>query len=163
VLLISNVCHEDYGLGVAMRSGVDNCTIETLSILDLPVRIPHYGVLNYRRPRYAGTISIREIQLDPIRRTVRKRSQLLHLSPKEFDLLHYLMARAGVPVPHAKLLQKIWGVEFGEERQYLRIYIRQLRLKLEDDPTIPRHLLTEPHFGYRFVENEGGLMGGDAA
>ena len=105
-----------------------------------------------------GAISIGEIQLDPIRRTVRKRDHTLHLSPKEFDLLHYLMPRAGIPVRHAELLRKIWGVEYGQETEYLRTYFHQLRRKLEDKPAIPRHLLTLPHFGYRFADSESRQM-----
>lgn len=97
-------------------------------------------------------ICIGDIQLDPIRRIVFKRARCLHLTPKEFELLHYLMARAGVPVRHAELLRKIWGIEYSQELEYLRTFIYQLRRKVEDNPTIPRYLLTEPHFGYRFEE-----------
>jgi two-component system KDP operon response regulator KdpE len=164
VLLISNVSRKDYGLGVAMRCGVDKCTIRTLSIPDLPAPIRSaIRCLELPDTEAGRPISIREIQLDPKRRTVRKRDQVLHLTPKEFDLLHYLMARAGVPVRHAELLQKVWGVEYGDERHYLRIYIHELRLKIEDDPTRPQYLLTVPYFGYRFMESEDGLVGAEAA
>jgi two-component system KDP operon response regulator KdpE len=73
------------------------------------------------------------------------------------------MARAGIPVRHTELLRKIWGAEYGQELEYLRTYVYQLRQKLEDNPTIPRHLLTLPHFGFRFADSESRGMGPDAA
>jgi len=74
------------------------------------------------------------------------------LTPKEFDLLHYLMENAGMPVTHIKLLRAIWGPEYGGELEYLRVFIRQLRLKIEADPARPSYILTEPFVGYRFCE-----------
>ena len=77
---------------------------------------------------------------------------MLRLTPKEFDLLHYLMGRPGLPLAHAKLLQAVWGPEYGGELEYLRTFVHQLRKKLETDPSVPEYLLTELHFGYRFRE-----------
>jgi two-component system KDP operon response regulator KdpE len=65
--------------------------------------------------------------------------------------LHYLMANAGPPIPHAQLLHAVWGAEFVAQVEYLRTYMRQLRQKLEDEIAHPAYLLTEPYFGYRFV------------
>jgi two-component system KDP operon response regulator KdpE len=95
-------------------------------------------------------ITIGDVELDRERRMVRKCGSPLRLTPKEFDLLHYLMVHAGQPVAHAKLLGAIWGPEYGQQLEYLRTFMSQLRKKLEDDPTAPQYLLTEPHFGYRF-------------
>jgi len=63
-----------------------------------------------------------------------------------------LMAHLGMPIPHAKLLQAVWGPEYGNELEYLRTFIRQLRRKIEDDPAHPAYLLTDPYIGYRFCE-----------
>jgi two-component system KDP operon response regulator KdpE len=60
------------------------------------------------------------------------------------------MSRPGVPVAHVKLLRAVWGEEYGQELEYLRTFVHQLRKKLEDDPSSPEYLLTELHFGYRF-------------
>ncbi len=98
----------------------------------------------------AAPIAIGEVELDPERRTVRKKGTLLRLTPKEFDLLHYLMRHAGLPVAHSKLLQAVWGAEYGQALEYLRTFVHQLRKKLEDDSSSPEYLMTEPHFGYRF-------------
>ncbi len=85
-----------------------------------------------------------------MRRIVNKAGSTLRLTPKEFDLLHYLMSHPGIPIAHTRLLQAIWGAEYGQELEYLRTFVHQLRRKLEDDPSSPEYLLTEPHFGYRF-------------
>jgi two-component system, OmpR family, KDP operon response regulator KdpE len=90
------------------------------------------------------------IELDPVKYHVKKRGQLIHLTPKEFEMLHYLMNNAGEPVPHERLLRSVWGPGYGGEFEYLRTYMRQLRMKLEDDPIKPQYLLTEAHVGYRF-------------
>jgi two-component system, OmpR family, KDP operon response regulator KdpE len=101
-----------------------------------------------------SAISIGDIELDPERRVVRKARQAVSLSPKEFDLLHYLMKHAGLPVTHARLLKAVWGEEYGQELEYLRTFVYHLRKKLEDDPAHPQYLLTEPYLGYRFREPE---------
>jgi two-component system KDP operon response regulator KdpE len=99
-----------------------------------------------------AVITIGDIELDISRRLVRKSGVIVHLTPKEFDLLHCLMSRAGRPITHARLLTSVWGTEYGNELEYLRTYIRQLRKKLEDDPSRPVYLLTESHIGYRFED-----------
>jgi two-component system KDP operon response regulator KdpE len=99
-------------------------------------------------------IVIGAIELDPVRRVVRKAGSVLRLTPKEFDLLHYLMRHPGAPVAHTKLLRAVWGAEYGQELEYLRTFVHQLRRKLEDDPSAPEYLLTDLHFGYRFRQPE---------
>ena len=97
-------------------------------------------------------IQIGNIELDPARRLVRKAGEPVHLTPKEFDLMRYLMAHAGLPMTHVRLLRAVWGPEYGGELEYLRTFIRQLRKKLEEDPAEPIYLLTDSHIGYRFAE-----------
>src|SRR5262249_22470617 len=72
------------------------------------------------------------------------------LTPKEFDLLQYLVAHPNVPIPHTKLLQSVWGPDYGDEVEYLRVFINQLRKKIEKNPSNPKYLVTEPWVGYRF-------------
>jgi two-component system KDP operon response regulator KdpE len=74
----------------------------------------------------------------------------VRLTPKEFDLLRYLAGSPDVPIPHARLLQSVWGPDYGEEVEYLRVFVNQLRKKIEPDPSRPEYLLTEPWVGYRF-------------
>jgi two-component system KDP operon response regulator KdpE len=80
----------------------------------------------------------------------------VRLTPKEFDLLRYLASSPNVVIPHAKLLQAVWGPDYGEEVEYLRVFINQLRKKIEPDPSHPEYLLTEPWVGYRFSLSKKG-------
>jgi two-component system KDP operon response regulator KdpE len=96
------------------------------------------------------SIAIGDLVLNPSRRHVKKLGQEIHLTPKEFEMLHYLMDHAGRPVPHSRVLTSLWGPEYGNEREYLRVLINQLRKKIEDDPARPVYILTESHVGYRF-------------
>jgi two-component system, OmpR family, KDP operon response regulator KdpE len=74
----------------------------------------------------------------------------VHLTPTEFRLLQYLAQNQGKVISHRKILQAVWGAEYGDEREYLRVYISQLRHKIEGDALNPSHILTEPGVGYRF-------------
>ena len=94
-------------------------------------------------------------ELDRERRLVKKMGVIVHLTPKEFDLLYCLMSHAGKPLTHARLLTSVWGTEYGNEVEYLRTFVRQLRRKLEDDPSSPEYILTDSYIGYRFKETEG--------
>lgn len=85
------------------------------------------------------------------RRVIREGKEL-RLTPKEFEVLSYLVAHANAAIPHTKLLQAVWGPDYGDEVEYLRVFVNQLRKKIEADPAQPRHLLTEPWVGYRFVK-----------
>lgn len=94
------------------------------------------------------------LSVDLVRRQVTRQGNPVHLSPKEYDLLSYLVRHAGKVVTHGQLLREVWGQPYGEEVQYLRVYVRQLRNKLEADPGQPRFILTEPGVGYRMTEDE---------
>jgi two-component system KDP operon response regulator KdpE len=96
------------------------------------------------------SLRIGEITLNPTLRTVHKAGARVHMTPKEFDLLLYLMTNAGTPLAHSRLLSAVWGAGYGGEMEYLRTFIHQLRKKLEDDPARPTYLLTEAWYGYRF-------------
>lgn len=97
-------------------------------------------------------IVIGDIALNYERRRVDKHAEDIHLAPKEFETLRYLMENAGRPVRHETLLRSIWGAAYGNEREYLRVVVNQLRKKIEDDPAHPTYILTESHIGYRFRE-----------
>ena len=88
-----------------------------------------------------------EIDFEARRVTLRKRE--LRLTPKEFDLLRYLVLHPNRTIPHRELLQTVWGPDYGDETEYLRVFIKQLRKKIESNPAEPRYLLTEPWVGYR--------------
>jgi two-component system KDP operon response regulator KdpE len=83
-------------------------------------------------------------------RQVMVRGEPIRLTPTEYDILVYLAKNAGKVVTHRELLKGVWGDVYGEEREYLRVFISQLRHKIEDDPLRPVYILTEPGVGYRF-------------
>ena len=101
----------------------------------------------------SAAIRIGEIELDPARRLVRRAGRLIHMTPKEFELLHFLMSNAGLPVTHGRILKAVWGPEYGGELEYLRTFVRQLRKKLGDDAASPRYLVTDSQVGYRFRDD----------
>jgi two-component system KDP operon response regulator KdpE len=99
---------------------------------------------------HTPVIRVGQLELEVEHRTLRKARREIHLSPKEFDLLAFLMQHKDVPVTHAKLLRAVWGPEYGNEPDYLRSYVKTIRKKIEDDPGRPEYILTEPWVGYRF-------------
>jgi two-component system KDP operon response regulator KdpE len=134
----------------ALDAGADDYVTKPFQVRELTARIR----ASIRRTRVAeegdSVLNVGAISLDPGRHQVIKNGQKLHLTPKQFELLQYLMEHAGGAIPHGKLLRSVWGPEYGEELEYLRTYIRQLRIKIEDDPANPIYLITDSHFGYRF-------------
>ncbi|HDD61456.1 MAG TPA: response regulator transcription factor [Chloroflexi bacterium] len=78
----------------------------------------------------------------------------IHFTPLEYDLLYFLAQNRGRVVTHRELLRKIWGPEYGDEREYLRVFISQIRKKIEIDPASPVHIVTEPRIGYRFGSDD---------
>ncbi len=99
-----------------------------------------------------GKIEIGEITVDLERHEVTIDDNLVKLTPTEYNLLVFLMEHVGSVLPHDIILKHVWGPEYGEETEYLRVYIGHLRRKIEIDPTNPRYLLTERGIGYRFEE-----------
>jgi two-component system KDP operon response regulator KdpE len=136
-----------------LEAGADDYITKPFHIRELTARIQS-ALRRSRTPPSSGgeVIVIGDIELDPARRLVRKTGQAVHLTPKEFDLLQYLMSHAGLPVAHARLLHVVWGAEYANQVEYLRTFMRQLRKKLEDDAGDPRYLLTDSHIGYRFSD-----------
>lgn len=136
----------------ALDAGADDYITKPFSLPELAARIRAAMRRVSSSQSKLAMLVIGDIELDAERRTVRKAGESLQLTRKEFDLLHYLMTHAGVPLTHARLLQAVWGPEHGGELEYLRTFIYHLRKKLEDNPNSPQYLLTAPCLGYRFRE-----------
>jgi two-component system KDP operon response regulator KdpE len=95
-------------------------------------------------------ISAGRLEIDFSARTVRNGTTTAHLTPKELDLLRYLTERQNEVVKHRELLQAVWGPDYGDQVEYLRVFIKKLRNKIEADPEHPEYITTEPWVGYRF-------------
>jgi two-component system, OmpR family, KDP operon response regulator KdpE len=141
----------------ALEAGADDYVSKPFHIRELTARI-RTSVRRVRalEPDDNATIRIGDVELDPVRREVYKAGNFVHLTPKEFDLLHYLMAHADLPITHGRLLNAVWGPEYGGEVEYLRAFVHQLRKKIEDDSSNPKYLLTDMKLGYRFRESDPG-------
>jgi two-component system, OmpR family, KDP operon response regulator KdpE len=95
-------------------------------------------------------MTLEDLEIDFQTRRVVVADRQARLTPKEFELLRYLATHPNQAIAHRELLQSVWGLEYGDEVEYLRVFVNQLRKKIERDPSNPRYLLTEPWFGYRF-------------
>jgi two-component system, OmpR family, KDP operon response regulator KdpE len=137
----------------ALEAGADDYVTKPFQTRELTARI-RAAIRRFRAPETPAEMPIVNgaIMFDPVRRRVERAGVEVHLTPREFDALQYLITHAGRPVTHASLLAALRGPGFGNERTYLRVLIGQLRKKLEDDPADPVYILTDSHFGYRFRE-----------
>jgi two-component system KDP operon response regulator KdpE len=154
ILMLTVMDSEDDKV-LALDAGADDYITKPFQIRELTARLR--SAVRRRSAQDANRdapIRHGQLELDPVKYRVSKGGRPIHLTPKEFEVLHYLMLHAGEPIPHARLLKSVWGPEYGNELEYLRTFIRQLRKKIEDDPGNPRYLLTDAYVGYRFNEQQ---------
>jgi two-component system KDP operon response regulator KdpE len=137
----------------ALEVGADDYVTKPFKTRELTARI-RAAIRRFRAPERPAEMAIvnGRITLDPVRRRVERAGVEVHMTPREFDALQFLMTHAGRPVTHARLLAALRGPGSGDERTYLRVLIGQLRKKLEDDAANPTYLLTDSYIGYRFRE-----------
>ena len=138
----------------ALDLGADDYVEKPFGIGELTARIRTALRHRGRRDAIPVVMEIDGLGIDPVRRLVSRDGQTVHLTPKEYDLLLLLARHAGRVVTHRTLLTSVWGPAHGDDLHYLRVFIGQLRQKIERDPTQPNIVRTEPGVGYRMAEPE---------
>ena len=133
----------------ALDAGADDYVVNPFGIEELLARI-RAALRRVTSAENPPPIVTRDLQIDFESRKVIVQGKSIRLTPKEFALLRQLAANSGKPITHRSLLQSVWGPDYGEETEYLRVFVNQLRKKIEPDPRDPRFIRTEPWIGYRF-------------
>lgn len=148
----------------ALDAGADDYVVKPFGAEELMARIR--AALRRAAPvESIPAFSSDDLKIDFEKRAVALKGQPVRLTPKEFELLRHLVAHQGKALAHRRLLQAVWGPDYGEETEYLRVFINQLRKKIEPDPHHPLYIHTEPWIGYRFeppAEKTHGTLSGGA-
>jgi two-component system, OmpR family, KDP operon response regulator KdpE len=140
----------------ALDAGADDYVVKPFGVQELMARIR--AALRRSSPGDATpAFASDDLRIDFEKRVVSVKDRPVRLTPKEFELLRHLVANRGKALGHRRLLQAVWGPDYGEETEYLRVFINQLRKKIEPDPHKPRYIHTEPWVGYRFDPPQGEL------
>ncbi|HUB01281.1 MAG TPA: response regulator transcription factor [Terriglobales bacterium] len=149
-IIVLSVRGEERTKVKALDAGADDYVTKPFGMEELLARVR----ANLRRGRTddseSAPIVTGDFRIDPDARTVMVKDRSIHLTPKEFDLLLYLARHPGKVITHRALLAAVWGGESTEQVEYLRVFVGQLRKKLEPTPDSPRYILTDPWVGYRF-------------
>jgi two-component system KDP operon response regulator KdpE len=133
----------------ALDAGADDYVTKPFRLRELNARLR--AVLRRIQPREnVDKVRAGDLEIDFQRRILSRNGEEVHLAPKEFDLLAFMMKHMDAPLTHVALLHSVWGPEYGNELEYLRAYVRILRKKIEKIPSEPEYILTEPWLGYRF-------------
>jgi two-component system KDP operon response regulator KdpE len=154
-IIVISVRDSDSDKVEALDAGADDYVSKPFSFDELMARIRaalrRSGFATDTTPQH---VNVPGLEIDFAARRVIAGGQPVRLTPTEFDILRYLISQANKPVPHKRLLQAIWGPEYEEQIEYLRVFINQLRKKIEPNTGRPVFITTEPRIGYRFVLQE---------
>jgi two-component system KDP operon response regulator KdpE len=148
IILVSAVGDDEEKIA-ALDAGADDYVTKPFAIGELLARLR--AVLRRAAPATEPVVDVGEIRVDLEKSAVSVAGRPVHLTPLEFRILRVLVLNEGKLLTHRAILREVWGPAYGDESNYLHVYVSQLRRKLEADPSRPRHLLTEPGAGYRLV------------
>jgi two-component system KDP operon response regulator KdpE len=159
-VIILSVRDQDSEKITALDAGADDYLTKPFSMGELLARL-RSALRRAARPGGAGEDVVRlgDLEIDLVRRRVSVAGRAVHLTPTEYGLLRVLAQNTDRVVTHRFLLQSVWGKGYEDEDHYVRVYVGQLRRKIEPDPARPRYLLTEPGVGYRLTGRPGGTDG----
>jgi two-component system, OmpR family, KDP operon response regulator KdpE len=150
-VIILTIREEQDDKVAALEAGADDYVTKPFGMEELLARMR--AVMRRASPDGDGEpiLTFGNIEIDLSRKLIRKASQIIHLTPKEYGLLEAMATHRGKLLTHRWLLSRVWGPGYEDEREYLRVFVAQLRKKLEDDPQRPRWILTDPGVGYRWA------------
>ena len=152
-VIVLSVKGEERAKVEALDAGADDYVTKPFGIEELLARV-RAALRRAPSPAEgddAGAVAeVGDFRVDPSTRAVAVGGREVHLTPKEFELLLYLVRHHGKVLTHRALLAAVWGGNYTEQTEYLRVFVGQLRKKIETDPAKPRYILTEPWVGYRF-------------
>jgi two-component system KDP operon response regulator KdpE len=148
-IIMVTVRNTEHDKIVALDSGADDYVVKPFAMGELLARI-RAMLRRFSSEEPLPKIETAELSVDLEKRLVVVRGQRVHLTPKEFDVLRLLVIQKGEALTHKRILQVVWGPDYAEETENLRVVINQLRKKIEKDPAHPRYIGTEPWLGYRF-------------
>lgn len=155
IIVLSNIGSENVKIE-ALDLGADDYLVKPFGMGEFLARVRsalrRWATFETGNTAQDSIILSGDLFIDTQSRHVSLKGEPIHLTPTEYDLLHYLAKNGGKVITHRALLQSVWGPEYGDEREYLRVFISQLRRKIEDDPLRPAYILTEPGVGYRFAK-----------
>jgi two-component system KDP operon response regulator KdpE len=154
-ILILSVKGEERAKVEALDTGADDYVTKPFGMDELFARI-RVALRRSAMPasNETSTIELGDFTIDQSARVVKIRGKEIHLTPKEYDLLLYFIQNPGRVLTHRTLLGAVWGGESVEQSEYLRVFIGQLRKKIEVDPAKPQYIVTEPWIGYRFIPEQ---------
>jgi two-component system KDP operon response regulator KdpE len=150
IVLVSAVGEEEEKIA-ALDAGADDYVTKPFAIGELLARLR--AVLRRAGPPGDPLVRVGSIEIDLEKQAVSVDGRPVHLTPHEYRILRLLALNVGKLLTHRTILREVWGPAYGDESNYLHVYVSQLRRKLESDPARPRHLLTEPGAGYRLVDS----------
>ena len=148
-IVVLSARHDEHAKVVALDLGADDYVAKPFGMAELMARLRAALRHAFQAQGELPVFASGDLAVDLVRRHVTRAGHEIKLSPKEFDLLRHLVMHAGKVLTHRQLLREVWGPAQADEVQYLRVFIRGLRQKLEPDPTRPTHILTELGVGYR--------------
>src|SRR6185369_12101419 len=150
-IIILSVKSDEAAKVEALDLGADDYVTKPFGMGELLARVRAALRRSPELPADEPVIQDGDFHIDLSTRTVEVAGKEVRLSPKEFDLLLYFVRHAGKVLTHHALLGKVWGGDYSDQTEYLRVFVRHLRKKIEPDPAKPHYILTEPWVGYRFV------------